>query len=176
MSLHLSCLFLASIIILLLFRISGDVYPNPDPVFSCSVCAENVTSRGRLVQCSTCSKWVHLRCSLHSSSKFNALGSSHSWSCPPCHVTASSGGPQPSNPVTSSLGSQNVYLHCSICFFWPPLPMQRPHTTLANKHFIFLLPISYLCAFPILICSYVSSCSSTPPPPSSSPESLRFLQ
>ena len=62
---------------------SGNVHPNPGPIFPCSVCARNVTWRGKLVQCCTCFKWVHLRCSQLSLSKFRALGSSHSWSCPP---------------------------------------------------------------------------------------------
>ena len=42
------------------FLISGNVYPNPDPIFSCSVIAENVAWRGRSMQCCTCSKWVRL--------------------------------------------------------------------------------------------------------------------
>ena len=42
---------------------SGNVHPNPGPIFPCSVCAGNVTWRGKSVQCCTCSKWVHLRCS-----------------------------------------------------------------------------------------------------------------
>ena len=70
------------ILILLLLLMSGNVYPNPGPVFPCFVCAGNVTWRGKSVQCSTCSKWVHLRCSQLSLSKFRALDSSHSWSCP----------------------------------------------------------------------------------------------
>ena len=37
--------------------------------------------------CCTCSKWVHLRCSQLSLSKFRALGSSHSWSCLACRNT-----------------------------------------------------------------------------------------
>ena len=59
----------------------------PWPIFPCSVCARNVTWRGKSVQCHTCSKWVHLRCSQLSLSKFRTLGSSHSWSSPqlcPC--------------------------------------------------------------------------------------------
>ena len=43
--------------------------------------------RGKSVLCCTCSKWVHLRCSQLSLSKFRALGSSHSWSCLPCRNT-----------------------------------------------------------------------------------------
>ena len=66
---------------------SGNVHPNPGPIFPCSVCAGNVTWRGKSVLCCTCSKWVHLRCSQLSLSKFRALGSSHSWSCPPCRNT-----------------------------------------------------------------------------------------
>ena len=70
-------------LILFLLLMSGNVHPNPGPIFPCSVCAGNVTWRGKSVQCCTCSKWVHLRCSQLSLSKFRALDSSHSWSCPP---------------------------------------------------------------------------------------------
>ena len=48
--------------------------------------------------CCTCSKWVHLRCSQLSLSKFRALGSSHSWSCLPCR-----------NTVTPSSDSSDTY-------------------------------------------------------------------
>ena len=68
---------------LLILLISGNVHSNPGPIFPCSVCAGNVTRQGKSVQCCTCSKWVHLRCSQLSLSNFRALGSSHSWSCPP---------------------------------------------------------------------------------------------
>ena len=74
---------LLRLLILLLLLLSSNVHPNPGPIFPCSVCTGNVTWRGKLVQCSTCSKWVHLRSSQLSLSKFRALGSSHSWSCPP---------------------------------------------------------------------------------------------
>ena len=55
-----SCLSLTllRLLIFLLFLMSGNVYANPGPVFPCSVCAGNVTWRGRLVQCCTCSIWV----------------------------------------------------------------------------------------------------------------------
>ena len=62
---------------------SGNVHPNPGPIFPCSVCAGNVTWWGKSMQCCTCSKWVHLRCSQLPLSKFRSLASSHSWSCPP---------------------------------------------------------------------------------------------
>ena len=65
-------------LILLLPFISGNVHPNPGPIFPCSMCAGNVTWRGKSVQCCTCSKWVHPRCSLLSLSKFRNLSSSHS--------------------------------------------------------------------------------------------------
>ena len=68
-------------LILLLLLMSGNVHPKPGSIFPCSVCAGNVTWRGKSVLCCTCSKWVHLRCSQLSLSKFRALGSSHSWSC-----------------------------------------------------------------------------------------------
>ena len=85
---RLSSLFCPSLarlrlLILLLLLMSGNVHPNPGPIYPCSVCAGNVTWRGKSVQCCTCSKWVHPRCSLLSLSKFRTLGSSHSWSCPP---------------------------------------------------------------------------------------------
>ena len=77
---------------------SGNVHPNPGPIFTCSVCAGNVTWRRKSVQCCACSKWVHLRCSQLFLSQFRALGSSHSWICPPCRIT-----------VTPSLDSSNMY-------------------------------------------------------------------
>ena len=81
----LSCPTLSRLrlLILLLLLMSSNVHPNPGPIFPWSVCAGKVTWRGKSVQCCTCSKWVHLRCSQLSLSKFRALGSSHSWSCPP---------------------------------------------------------------------------------------------
>ena len=76
-------LALLCFLILLLLLMSSNVHPNSGPIFPCSVCAGNVTWRGKSVQCCACSKWVHLRCSQLSLSKFRALGHSHSWSCPP---------------------------------------------------------------------------------------------
>ena len=76
---YLSLALLRLLILLLLFM-SGNVHPNPGPIFLCSVCAENVTWRCKSVQCCACSKFVHLRCSQRSLPKFRTLGSSHSWS------------------------------------------------------------------------------------------------
>ena len=85
----LSCptLALLRLLILLLLLMSDNVHPNPGPIFPCSVCAGNVIWQGKSVLCCTCSKWIHLRCSQLSLSKFRALGSSHSWSCLPCRNT-----------------------------------------------------------------------------------------
>ena len=74
-----SCPSLALLrLLILLLLMSGNVHPNPGPIFPCSVCTGNVTWWGMSVQCCTCSKWVHQRCSQLSLSKFRALGSSHS--------------------------------------------------------------------------------------------------
>ena len=133
----LSCPTLARLrlLILLLLPMSGNVHPNPGPIFPCSVCAGNVTWRGKSVQCCACSKWVHLKCSQLSLSNFRALGSSHSWSCPPC-----------CNTVTPSLLGllRHVYLYCSI---WPPsanaalLPHPRPQTSYPLLPILYLLPL-----------------------------------
>ena len=91
-------LTLPRLLILLLLFMSGNVHPYPGPIFPCSVCTGNVTWRGKSVQCCACSKWVHLRCSQLSLSKFRTLGSSHSWSCPSCR-----------NTVTPSSDSSDTY-------------------------------------------------------------------
>ena len=142
-------------LILLFLFMSGNVHPNPGPIFPCSVCAGNVTWRGKSVQCCACSKWVRLRCSQLSLSKFRTLGSSHSWSCPPCRIT-----------VTPSSDSADMYT--STVQSGPPLLMQRSCPTLVSKPLIPHLPILYLLPLP-------------PPPPSLAPastpsDSLRVLQ
>ena len=116
---------------------SGNIHSNPCPVFPCSVCAGNVTWRGRSVQCCTCSNWVHLKCSLLSFARFRPLGRSHSCSFPPCCV-----------PLFLRFHTyqhwyfllgllQLVYLHCSI---WPPFA----DAALAFKPLILFPPTSYL--------------------------------
>ena len=106
----LSCstLALLCLLILLLLLMSRNVHPNPGPIIPCSMCAGNVTWRGKSVLCCTCSNWVHLRCSQLSLSKFRALDSSHSWSCFPCR-----------NTVTPSSDSFNTYT--STVLSGPPL-------------------------------------------------------
>ena len=125
---------------------SGNVHPNPGPVFPCSVCAGNVTWSVRSVLCWTCSKWVHLRCSLLSS-KFKTLGSSHSWTCFFGCVPASRN-PTTSNSVSSSSDSSSLYTSTVLSGpFGSPLLMQHFRPTLAFKPFILLSPISHL--FPL---------------------------
>ena len=87
------------------------------------------------MQCCTCSKWVHLRCPQLFLSKFRALGSSQSWSCPSCH-----------NTVTPSLDSSNMYT--STVQSGSPLLMQHSCPTLISKLFIPDLPILYLLPLP----------------------------
>ena len=118
---------------------SGDVDPNPRPVFPCSVCAGNVTWRGRSVQFCICSKWIYLKCPLLSLPNFRTLGSFHSWNCPPQLLSASSG----DNTVTFSLDFSSLYI-CSIRPIWPSRLMQHSRPTLAYKPLIPLLPILYL--------------------------------
>ena len=103
----LSCLTLAllRLLILLLLLMSVNIHPNPGPIFPSSVCAGNVTWRGKSVQCCACSKWVHLRCSQLSLSNFRALGSSHSWSCPPCRNTVTPPSSDSSGKYTSTVES-----------------------------------------------------------------------
>ena len=98
-------LVLLRLLILLLLLMSSNVHPNPGPIFPCSMCAGNVTWRGKSVQCCACSKWVHLRCSHLSLSKFRALGSSHSWSCPLCCNTVTPSSSNISDTYTSAVES-----------------------------------------------------------------------
>ena len=142
-----SCPSLALLCLLILFLLlmSGNVHPNPGPIFPCSVCAGNVTWRSKSVQCCACSKWVHLRCSQLSLSKFRALGSSHSWSCPPAITLRL--------PLLGLL--LHVYLHCGI---WPPLLMLHSRPTLVSKPLTSHLPIIYLLPLPptTVPCSWLS--------------------
>ena len=126
-------LALLRLLILLLLLMSGNVHPNPGPIFPCSVCAGNVTWRGKLVQCCACSKWVHLRCSQLSLSKFRALGSSHSWSCRNTVI------PPPRSPLTCIPPLWNLA---------PPLLILHYRPTLDSKPLILHLPITYLLPLP----------------------------
>ena len=121
---------------LFLLLMSGNVHPNSGPIFPCSVCTGNVTWRGKSVQCCACSKWVHLRCSQLSLSNFRALGSSHSWSFPPCRITVTPPSSDSSDTYTSTVESG------------PPLLMLHFCPTLVSKLLIPHLPILYLLPLP----------------------------
>ena len=143
-----SCLFYTRLRlpIFLLFLMSCNIRPNPGPIFSCPVCTGNVTWRSKSVQCCTCSKWVHLKCSLLSLSKFRTLDSSHSWSCP--HYCALACNTVTSivtlhcNTVTSSSDSSGLYT--STVQSGLSMLMHHSRPTLALKPLIPLLPILFL--------------------------------
>ena len=138
---------------------NGNVHPNPGPIFPCSVCARNVTWWGKSVQCCTCSKWVHLRCSQLSLSNFRALGSSQSRGCPLSR-----------NTVTLSLDSSSMYTST----------VQSTDAALTRHH---RLQTSYLPSAHSMSPSsapsppsLVPGRPSTPPASSPLPDSLRVLQ
>ena len=140
---------------------NGNVHPNPGPIFPCSVCAGNVTWRGKSVQCCTCSKWVHLSCSQLSLSEFRALGSSHSWSCPPAITLWLLRTPSTCIPPLYNLA--------------PPLLMLLSHPTLVSKLLIPRRHILYLLPLPPHHCPLLPTVllHLLPPLP---PHSLRLLQ
>ena len=153
----LFCHFLARFCLLILLLMSGNVLPNPGPIFPCSDCAGNVTWRGRSKQCCTCSKWVHLKCSLLSS-KAKTIGS------PP---PASAG----DNAVTSSSDFSRLYT--STVQFGPlsAIAALLPHLRLQTCY----PPSVYFVSFPSAPSPspHAPGCLSTP---SASSDSLRVLQ
>ena len=118
---------------------SGNVHSNLGLIFPCSVCAGNVTWRGKSVQCCTCSKWVHLRCSQLSLSEFRTLDSSHFSSCPPCCVPTR-------NTVTLSWESSDTYTSTVQSIL--PLLMLHSRPTLVFKLLISRQSILYLLSLP----------------------------
>ena len=156
-------LALLRLLIFLLLLMSGNVHPNPGPIFPCSVCAGNVTWRGKSVQCCTCCKWVHLRCSQLSLSKFRALGSSHSWSCFPCRntVTPSS---DSSDTYTSTVQSGSTSTDAALTCH-PRLQTSYPPSSHSISPSSAPSPPSL-----------APGCPSTPPASSPPPDSLRVLQ
>ena len=108
-------------------------------MFPCSVCAGNVTWRGKSVQCCTCFKWVYIRCSQLFLSKFRTFGSSHSWSFPQCCVPIR-------NTVTLSSNSSDLYI--STVQFSPPLLMLHSRSLSSSSLLSPLMPILYLLPLP----------------------------
>ena len=145
---------------------SGNVHPNPGPTFPCSVCAGNVTWRGKSEQCCTCSKWVHPRCSQLSFSKFRTLDSSHSWSCPPCSVPTL-------NIVTSSSDSSDMYTSTVQSSPSSANAALSPHPRLQTSY----SPSAHCVSFPSapLPRSLAPGCPSTPPASSPPSDSLKVL-
>ena len=95
------------------------------------------------MQCCTCSKWVHLRCSQLSLSKFRALGSSHSWSCLPC-----------CNTVTPSSDSSDMYT--STVQSGPPstdAALSRHPRLQTSYPPVGPFCVSFLCSFTTVPCS-----------------------
>ena len=92
---------------------------------------------------------TRLRSSQLSFSTFNALGSSPSYICPLCCISASLGGHQPFNHATSSWGGPaGIPSLFNLALLAPPLSMHRPHTTLSpTNNLLFFCPLhnSSLC-------------------------------
>ena len=133
--------------------------------------------RGRLVQCCTPFKSVHLRCSLLSLSRFKALGSPHSCSCSPCCVLVSPKISTPNNTETSFLSSSILYTSTV-----QPSPTGAPSANAAlPPHHRFQTSYPYS-AHPVPPLSapsqppLVSGCSLISSASSSSPDSPRVFQ
>ena len=94
------------------------------------------------MQCCTCSNCVHLKCSLLSFSRFKTLGSSPSWSCPPCCVPNFFDDATPTSTVTSSSDFCSWYTFTAQS--GPLLLIQHSHPTLTFKSLILFPPNFYL--------------------------------
>ena len=124
---------------------SGNVYPNPGPIFPCSVCAGNVTWRSKAVQCCTCFKGVHLRCSQLFLSSFRTLNSSHSWICvPTCNTVTILGTPPTCIPPLYNLALRLLKLHSLPTLVFKPLIPVGPFC------------IFFLCPLTTVPCSWLS--------------------
>ena len=92
-----------------------------------------------------CSNCVHLKYSLLSFSRFRTLGSSHSWSFPPCCVSAFFGDHTPTSTVTSPSEFSSWYTSTAqFSLSGPLLLIQQSHPTLAFKPPILFPPTLYL--------------------------------
>ena len=115
------------------------------------------------MQCCACSTWVHLRCSQLFLSQFRALGSSHSWSCPPYQIT-----------VTPSLDSSDMYTSTVQSSPASANTALSPHPCLQTSYPPSAHYISSPSAPPTTVsCSWFFFCASCPHSP---PDSLRVLQ
>ena len=107
------------------------------------------------MQSCTCFNWVHLKCSLLSSSRFRTLGSSHSWSRPCCCAPSFFAIATPTSTVPSSSDSCSWYT--STPNLAPSLLMQHLHPTLAFKPLILFRPLCIfsLCTLTTASCSWL---------------------
>ena len=157
------CIALLRILIFLRLFMSGNVHPNPGPIFPCSVCAGNVTWRGKSVQCCACSKWVHLRC-YNFSSLNSELLAALTLGAAPCR-----------NPVTPSSDSSDMYT--STVESGPPLLMLHSCPTFVSKPLHFPPSAHFISSSSALLPPSVApGCPSAPPASSPPPDSLRVLQ
>ena len=86
--------------------------------------------------------WVYLKYSLLSFSRFRTLGSSYSWSCPPCCAPGFFGDATPTSIATSSSDFSSWYT--STAQSGPLLLMHHSHPTLAFNPLILFPPTLYL--------------------------------
>ena len=119
------------------------------------------------MQCCTCSKWFHLRCSLLFFCRFKVLSSSDFWSYPPYCVLASRGGLHPLRAPPACISP--LFNLVNLALFYQ---CSAPCHTLVYKHPT-LLPLT-LYLLPLHPHPLYSGCS--PIPPASSQNSLRVLQ
>ncbi len=80
--------------------LSGDVHPNPGPapLYPCSVCTRNVTSRGTSYKCHNCANWVHAKCSgLPNAAAYRRTAD---WACSACNPAPPPRPQQPPTPPT----------------------------------------------------------------------------
>ena len=95
---------------LLLLLMAEDIHPNPGPTakYPCPVCARDVTSRGVRYRCTTCSGWVHAKCSgLLNAAQYRR---NKDWTCDPCSPskTQQSTPPPPSPPPTPAPSAEKI--------------------------------------------------------------------
>ena len=155
-------LALFRLLILLLLLMSGNVHPNPGPIFPCSVRAENVIWQGKSVQCCT---WLQM-----GPSKVLItfpLQIQSSWQLSLLKL------PPYCNTVTPSLNSFDMYTSTVHSI---PLSIDAallPHPCLPTSYPSFAHSISSPSAPSPP--SLASGCPSMPPASSSPPDSLRVL-
>ena len=159
-------LVLLCLLILLLLLMSGNVHPNPGPIFPCSMCTGNVTWWGKSMQCCACSKMgpskvlTTFLIPIQSLSQF--LLAALTLGAAPCRITVT-----PSSDsfdmYTSTVQSSPASANAAIS------PHSRLQTSYAPLPIIYLLPLPFH-HYPLLLAFLLRL---LPPLP---PDSLRVLQ